>query len=128
MQDPPDILDSSSKEAIHAAKNAAQAVELARQEQLDRASEKAATLAADRLFENGRLSEVVHKAVMKGFSFEDTDGRRRFIDVTKEKLICQSIVNIADRLNTIESNLSWGVRLIVGGVLAALLGTVLIHK
>src|SRR5260221_298493 len=99
MQDPPLTLPEQSQEAIHAAKNAAQAIEIARQEQLDKAAEKAAELAANRLFEDDRLTNIVHAAVMKGFSFEDTEDRRRFIDVTKEKLICQSIVNISGRLD-----------------------------
>lgn len=125
MQDPPATLDDAAKERIHAAKNAAQAEEVARQKQATDVAEAAASLAAERVFEDKRLTRIVHEAVMKGFSFEDTEERRRFIDVTKEKLICQSIVNISSRLDTIEGNLTWGVRIVLGAVILALIGLVL---
>lgn len=130
MKEPLSSLPEQSKEAIHAAKNAAQAVEIARNDQAQQVAElaaiKAAELAAEKLFEDRRLTRIVHEAVMKGFSFEDSDERRRFIDVTKEKLICQSIVNISNRLDGIEGNLTWGVRIVLGAVILALLGMVLI--
>ena len=134
MNEPPAFLDPTARDAVHAAKNAAQAVEIARQVQVENAAEGAAVIAAEaaaarvaeKIVDEQRLRNIVNEAVMKGFSFEDKDERRRFIDVTKEKLICQSIVNISGRLDSIEGNLTWGVRIIIGAVLVALLSLVLI--
>lgn len=126
MKEPPEYLSAEAKERIHVAKNLAQADEIARQEQAARIAETTADLAAERVFEDKRLSKIVHEAVMRGFSFEDGEEGRRFIDVTKEKLICQSIVNISGRLDSIEGNLTWTVRIVLGAVILAVLGLIFV--
>lgn len=134
MQNPPENLSEEAKKAIHAAKNAAQQVEVVRQTQLEEAAIVAARLAAElaaskiseRVVDRHEMKEMIDAAIMRGFSFEDTDGRRRFIDVTKEKLICQSIVNISQRLDAIEGNLTWTVRIVLGAVILAVLGLIFV--
>lgn len=59
-------------------------------------------------------------AFKKAFTLDD-GVQRRFIDITRANLICQSIVGIDARLKKIEDNLSWGVKIIVGGVITAVL-------
>lgn len=66
---------------------------------------------------------LVENAVRKGLAAEI--GTNRYIDVSRIPLICQSIVGIDTRLKSIESNLAWAVRIIVGAVLVALLALVL---
>lgn len=131
MKEPPAFLTEAAKERIHAAKNAAQTDEIARQQQSEQAAFAAADMAAkkieERILEKHEMKELIRESVMKGFSFEDTDGQRRFIDVTKEKLICQSIVNIDGRLKSIEGNITWAVRIVIGAVLAALLSLIIIQ-
>lgn len=126
----PTLLDEKSREAIHAQRDAAQAVEFARKAQIDNATESAATAAAnlaarqiaDKIVERKEMVQLINEAVMKGFSFEDDDGRRRFIDVTKEKLICQSIITIDKRLSSIEMNLNRAVWIVLTAVILAVLG------
>lgn len=69
------------------------------------------------------LGDIVDAAVQKAFSAGVAD--KRYIDITRIPLICQSIVGIDARLKGIESNITWGVRIVIGAVLVALLTLVL---
>lgn len=134
MQDPKESLTPEARERIHAAKNAAQADELARQEQAktitleaaERAAELAAHKTAERLLDDDRLTRIVDNAVKKGFSFGEHD-EKRFIDITQVKLICQSIIGIDRRLTSIEGNLSWGVKIVLASVFTALMAVILMQ-
>lgn len=66
-----------------------------------------------------RNIEVVSQALRDVFN-ENVD-TKRFVDVSRIPLICQNILGIDKRLNSIEGNLTWGVRIIVGAVILSLL-------
>lgn len=65
----------------------------------------------------------IEDAVRKAFSAEVGD--KRYIDITRIPLICQSIVGIDKRLLGIEQNISKGVWIVLAGVIGALLMLVL---
>lgn len=46
----------------------------------------------------------------------------RFIDVSRIPLICADIATIRGQLKAIEDNIRWGVRIVIGAVIMALLG------
>lgn len=99
------IAHEASADAVHQAKNAQQAVEVAREAQ---------------------MVSAVAVAVKQAFNIDDEEGRqKRFVDVSRVPLICQAIVGIDQRLKAIEANLTWGIRLVVGAVILALIYVVL---
>lgn len=55
----------------------------------------------------------------------DALNKGRYVDVSRIPLICQSIININARLEGIESNASWAVRLILGAIIIAFIGLLL---
>jgi hypothetical protein len=82
-----------------------------------------------------RVTEAITKAVQAALS---ADGSRRFLDVTRVPLICQSIVNMATDIKEISDKLDrnyvtkeafWPVKTIVyslvGVMLLALIGAIL---
>ncbi len=85
---PPEVIDASL-EAVHAAKNAAQAVETARAVQ------------AAALHENTTQSLV--EALRQVFG--EGQERQRFIDITRIPLICQSIIQMGDDLKEINKKI-----------------------
>jgi len=109
----PDELSPESKEAIHKAKSAAQAAELAREVQMNSAIEAAA------LTTRAALADALRDV------FGENAKSGRFIDITRIPLICASIVQMHEDLATIKSHMAWGVRIIIGAVLVAVLATVL---
>jgi len=70
-------------------------------------------------------SREIREAVEDAFSAQVLD--KRYIDVSRIPLICQSIVGIDTRLKSIEGNISWGVRIVVGTVITALLGLIVVN-
>ncbi len=54
--------------------------------------------------------------------------KKKFISTDRIPLICQDISNIHTRLNKIDDNVSWIVKLIIGTVVLALLGVVIVGK
>ena len=67
--------------------------------------------------------DAIKKAVQEAFSAEGGD--KRFIDLSRVPLICQSITQIDKRLEKIESNLGKGVWIILGAVLLGLMSILL---
>ena len=53
--------------------------------------------------------------------------KKKFIDVNRIPLICQDISNIHIALKKIEDNVTWIVRLIIGAVVTALIGLVIMN-
>lgn len=84
-----------------------------------RVTSKAAAFMA----EEDRLKEVIHEAVVKAFSAGVED--KRYIDITRVPLICQSIIGIDKRLSAIESNFVWGTRVVIGAIILGVLGLLL---
>ncbi len=62
------------------------------------------------------IREAVQEAFKAGI------GDKRYIDVTRIPLICQSIIGIDARLTSIEGSLTWVTRIVIGAVLLGLLG------
>ena len=65
--------------------------------------------------ENKELTKSVANALREVFN-ENVDSSR-FIDISRIPLICQSIINISTRLDKIEGNITWGIRLILGTII-----------
>lgn len=104
MSDASALAESKTAEAINAASNAAEAIENARAAQMVSAFEA---------------------ALEKVFNIEDKGGQRRFVDVTRVPLICQAIVSMEARMGAIEDNLRWGVRIVIGAVILAVLALII---
>lgn len=77
--------EQASAEAIHKAKNAQQAVEVARYAQIES------------VMNSDRFALTVEDAVIRAFKAGIGDGR--YIDVSRIPLICQSIVGIDKKLD-----------------------------
>ncbi len=103
MENLQDIAHEASAEAVHKTKNAQQAIEIAREAQ---------------------MASAIAQAVKEVFSLDDGNGQKRFVDISRVPLICQAVVGIDQRLKSIEGNMTWGVRIIIGafimGVVALL--------
>ena len=65
------------------------------------------------------VEQRIEAAVQRAFSAGVGD--KRYIDITRIPLICQSIVGINSRLEGIEGNLTWGVRIVVGAIILGLI-------
>lgn len=70
-----------------------------------------------------RITKSLSDALRDVFGEKTASGR--FIDVTRIPLICQSILVTQKRLDSIEGNLSWAVKIVVGAVILALIGLVI---
>jgi hypothetical protein len=71
-----------------------------------------------------RMEAAFDRSFKKAFTLDD-GVTRRFVDVSRANLICQTIVAVEKRLKAIEANLTWGVRLVIGAVIVALLTMIL---
>lgn len=104
----PVILDEKAREAVHAAKNAAQAIEIVRQEQVDKATDRAAEAAAERvaerLLDDERLSKIVHKQLVNVLSV-GTDNERALV-LARVPYICADIRSINVNLELLKTSLS----------------------
>lgn len=108
--------DTTSKEAVQKVKESAEALQKAQAEQIDqsnRASEE-------------RMTDAFKGAIKEAFS-TDEGGQKRFIDITRIPLICNTIISVESRLESIEDNQKWVTRLILGGVILAVLAQVIPH-
>lgn len=68
-----------------------------------------------------QMVAIVGKAITEMFAAEDSEGINRFVNIGRVPLICQSIIGIEKRLTTIEGNIVWAVRIILGAVILGLL-------
>ena len=102
----------ASELAAHKAKSAQLAVELAREAQLEEAIKKTASETKAALLEG--LKEV--------FDFSDSnDSGEMKILVRRIPLICQDVKQIHSDIASINDNLKWGVRIILGAIILAML-------
>jgi hypothetical protein len=67
--------------------------------------------------------QEIRQAVQDAFSAGI--GENRYIDITRIPLICQSIIGIDKRLKGIEGNITWGVRIVLGAVILALIAVII---
>lgn len=107
----------ASAEAVHTAKNAAEAIELAREAQLQEAIKKTASETKAALLEG--LKEVFD------FNDENDNGEMKIL-VRRIPLICQDVKQIHTDIASINDNLKWGVRIVLAAVFAALLKLIFI--
>ncbi len=104
------VLDQKAIEAVHAARDAAQAVETIRQIQIirlaDEASKKAAEIASNRveekLIDEQRMSEIV-KTQVENVLAKGTEQDRAII-LARVPYICQDIKKTDGRLENIEKS------------------------
>lgn len=71
----------------------------------------------------GRIDEAAREAVREELNAHMGD--RRYINLERVPLICQSIVRIDKSLEDVQNNITWGVRIVIGAVLLALLAVVI---
>lgn len=107
----------ASAEAIHKTKNAAQAIETARELQLARAVEETAQKTKASLLEG--LKEVFGESDSK-----DPDQMR--ILVRRIPILCTNIEQMHQDISSIQSNITWALRLIIGAILLAVLKLILL--
>jgi hypothetical protein len=68
------------------------------------------------------IEHAAREAVIKELDSEMSD--KRYINLERVPLICQSIVRIDKSVADIQSNITWAVRLVLGAVIMALIGLV----
>ena len=68
-----------------------------------------------------QLEKIISGAITKMFEAEDAEGHNRFVNVSRVPLICQAIIGINKRLEGIESNINWGVKIVIGAVILGLI-------
>lgn len=127
----PVVLDPAAREAVHAARDAAQAVEVARQSQMIQAAEdaatKAATLAAQRVADQAlsetRLAEIIHRQMTEVLG-AGTDSEKAIV-LARVPYICADIKTINANLEVIKEALSTYpiVKTLVFGVVGLILTT-----
>lgn len=107
----PIVLDDKAREAVHAARNAAQAVEEARQTQLEAAAEfasqKAAALAADKIsqkiVDEERMAHIIKEQVENVLA-RGTEQDKTAI-LVRVPYICQDIKEMKASIGAIEKNI-----------------------
>ncbi len=100
----------ASAEAVHKAKNAAQAVEVARQEQLAEMVEKTAQRTKEQLLEG--LREVFTNDVTKSPA-------EMQIMIQRVPILCTTVLQMHEDIADLKDNLKWGVRVILAAVVTA---------
>lgn len=117
MKEPPDFLDEQSKEAIHAAKNAAQAVEIARKEQLESAIR----------YNDERTVKLFQEALREVFGpTSPHDTEEMHVLLPKIPLLCLTVEKQGDTMKEIKEDIKWATRIILGAVIMAAMSTILI--
>lgn len=84
-------------------------------EVLDRADKVANILLTISNKDDARVTKSLSDALRDVFGEHESSGR--FIDVARIPLICQSILTTDTRLRSIEDDLKWGVRIVLGAVI-----------
>lgn len=95
----------ASKDAVESSKVAAEKIETARLAQVD--------LNQDKIKE--MMIEVLHDV------FDEKVSSGRFIDVSRIPLICQSIMGLNKRVESIDDSITWVVRIVIGAVVLGLI-------
>lgn len=110
------VPEITSAEAVQKTKEAAEAVETARMEQMNSANMES----------EKRITAAFTEALKQTFETDDTEsGQKKFIDITRIPLICKDISDMKTRIGNIDDNLKWGVRIVLGAVIVAVIGLVL---
>lgn len=106
-----------SHEAVHKAREAAQAIEVAREAQLADVVEKTAMRTKAALLEG--LKEVFAND-------NDKTPSEMSVLIQRVPILCTNVIQMHDDIANIKSNLTWIVRLVVGAVVVALLKLILV--
>src|SRR3954451_24947996 len=104
--------EEASAVAVHKARSAQQAIEIARELQMQRAVEETAQKTKEALLEG-------LKEVFGGSDSEDPQQMR--ILVRRIPIICTSIEQMHDDISDIKDNLKWAIKIILGAVVAGLI-------
>lgn len=92
---------------------------------IDRAALSAAERIAAKLLDEERLGEMIRKQMYDVLA-RGTEHEKAVI-LARVPYICQDIKNIDARLLSIEGNITWGVRIVIGAVIMAVLGLVFVN-
>lgn len=73
-----------------------------------------------------KMLTIFTEALKKTFDIEDLNGQKRFLDISRVPLICQSILAIDKRLENMENNMVnqdqfWPIKTLVYGMVATIL-------
>lgn len=99
--------ENASAEAIHKAKNAQAAIEVAREAQMLEMVEKTAQRTKESLLEG--LKEV--------FADDNKDPEQMKVLVQRIPILCTSVLQMHADIAKINENLTWGVRIVLGAVI-----------
>lgn len=105
----------ASAEAVHKAKNAAQAIEVARELQLAKAVEVTAQRTKQDMLE--ALKEVFGESDAK-------DPERMHVLVRRIPILCSSVLEMHSDIAEIKDNQKWATRAAVGALITILVGVV----
>lgn len=72
-----------------------------------------------------QMEAILERVIERVFSAEDKGGHDRFVNISRVPLICQAIVGIEERLNKIDSNIGWGVKIVLGAVILGVVALVI---
>ncbi len=117
----PDETDAeyASRQAIHKAKNAQQAVETAREIQLREAVAQTAV----------ETKKAVLEGLQQIFQGPDEDNPEHMrIIYQKIPVLCIRVDAIDKNIENINDNIKWIVRIVLGAVVMAILGLILLHQ
>lgn len=117
MKEPPEYLNTAAKEAIHASKNAAQAVEMAREAQL-------ATIVSQTAKETrAALLEGLQQIFGEG---DEKDPEHMKIIYGKIPVLCIRVDAIDKNIAKINDNMTWIVRIVIGAVILGVLKVIML--
>lgn len=106
----PHPLEQASAEAVHKAKNAAQAVEMVREAQMAKLVEDTAIRTKEALLEG--LKEVFGEG-------DNKDPEQMKVLVRRIPILCTNVLQMHDDIADVKGDIKWGVRIVIG---AAILG------
>ncbi len=109
--------DNAASFAAHKAKSAALAVEMSREIHLEEAIQKTAAQTKQALLDG--LKEVF------GYGDERQGSEQMSILVRRIPLICQDVKQIHVDISDIKGNIKWGVRLVIGSLVTALVAALI---
>lgn len=112
MADETPTLDNASADAVDKTKTAQEAIEVARQAQLEAAVEKTALRTKSDMLD-------VFKEVFGDSDSEDPQKMK--VLVRRIPILCTSVEQMHSDIGDIKDNLKWGVRLIIGAVVVSLI-------
>lgn len=117
----------ASKEAVHAVAGAAEAVEAARAAQLAEISEENKRVAKAAALETAELTKTaLVESLKEVFGEGDRNDGQMVVLVRRIPILCTNVEQMHKAIESIQGNITWGVRIVIAAVFLALLKLIFI--